>query len=214
VRIVIADDVMLVRSGIARLLADRGVDVVAEAADASALMSAVDLHRPDAAVVDIRMPPTFTDEGLVAAQRIRRLYPDVSVVLLSQYLETRYAEQLLLDQPGGIAYLLKERVSDIGVLVDAIHRVGGGECVLDPTIVTQLMRRRRPATILDRLTPREQEVLTAMAEGRSNAGIAAELGLRERTVETMCSQIFQKLDLLPSADDNRRVLAVLTFLRS
>lgn len=213
-RIVIADDVMLVRSGLARLLSEVGVDVVAEAGDAATLLREVDRHRPDAAVVDIRMPPTFTDEGLVATDRIRRLYPEVAVVLLSQHLETRYAEQLLTDQPGGIAYLLKERVTEIGVLVDAMRRVSGGECVLDPTIVSQLMRRRKPRTVFDRLTPREQEVLTAMAEGRSNAGIAAELGLRERTVEAMSSQIFQKLALAPSPDDNRRVLAVLTFLRS
>jgi DNA-binding NarL/FixJ family response regulator len=213
-RVVVADDVMLIRSGLARLLFDAGVEVVGEVADAESLLRAVALEEPDVAIVDIRMPPTHTDEGLVAARRIRERNPETAVVLLSQYLEPRYAERLLADQPGGLGYLLKERVSDIAVLVDALRRVCEGECVLDPTIVAQLMRRRRPNSPLERLTPRERETLASLAEGRSNAGIAKQLGVSERTVESMCAQVFQKLDLEPSPDVNRRVLAVLTLLRS
>ena len=213
-RVVVADDVMLVRSGLARLLSDAGVEVVGEAAEADGLLRLVALEQPDAAVVDIRMPPTHTDEGLVAARRIREHHPTTAVVLLSQYLEPRYAERLLSDQPGGLGYLLKERVSDIAVLVDALQRVGEGECVIDPTIVNQLMRRRRPNSPLERLTEREQEILGLMAEGRSNSGIARHLGISERTVEAASAQVFQKLDLEPSPDVNRRVLAVLTLLRT
>jgi DNA-binding NarL/FixJ family response regulator len=214
VRVVIADDVMLVRSGLARLLADVGVDVVGEAADGDALLRLVDRESPDVAIVDIRMPPTHTDEGLVAARSIRSGHPGTSVVLLSQYLQVRYAERLLADQPGGLGYLLKERVSDIAVLVDALHRVTEGECVVDPTIVARLMRRRRPESPLGRLTDREHDVLGLLAQGRSNAGIAGVLGISERTVEAACAQVFRKLDLEPSPDLNRRVLAVLTLLRS
>jgi DNA-binding NarL/FixJ family response regulator len=212
-RVVVADDVMLVRSGLARLLVDAGVDVVAEASDADALMRAVARDTPDAAIVDIRMPPTHTDEGLVAARRIRQWHPGTAVVLLSQYLEPRYAQRLLADQPGGLGYLLKERVSDIAVLVDALQRVIEGECVIDPTIVARLMRRRRPGSPLLRLTPRETEVLSLIAEGRSNAGVARTLHISERTVEAACAQLFRKLDLEQSRDTNRRVLAVLTLLR-
>jgi DNA-binding NarL/FixJ family response regulator len=214
VRVVIADDVMLVRSGLARLLADVGVDVVGEAADGDALLRLVDRAGPDVAIVDIRMPPTHTDEGLVAARSIRSRHPGTSVVLLSQYLQVRYAERLLADQPGGLGYLLKERVSDIAVLVDALHRVTEGECVVDPTIVARLMRRRRPNGDSGRLTDREHDVLGLLAQGRSNAGIAGVLGISERTVEAACAQVFRKLDLEPSPDLNRRVLAVLTLLRS
>jgi DNA-binding NarL/FixJ family response regulator len=169
---------------------------------------------PEVAVVDIRMPPTHTDEGLVAARQIRERWPQTGVVLLSQYLEPDYAERLLADQPGGLGYLLKERVADIAVLVDALRRVGEGECVIDPTIVSRLMRRRRTGSPLERLTPREREVLALMGEGRSNAGIADQLAISERTVEAACAQVFQKLDLEPARDINRRVLAVLTLLRS
>ena len=214
VRVVVADDVMLVRSGLARLLADAGIDVVGEAADATGLLSLVARLQPDVAIVDIRMPPTHTDEGLVAARLIRERHPQTAVVLLSQYVEPRYAERLLADQPGGLGYLLKERVSDIAVLVDGLRRVSEGECVIDPTIVAQLMRRRRADSPLDRLTGREREVLALMAEGRSNAGIAEQLGIAERTVEASCAQVFQKLDLEPDRSANRRVLAVLTLLRS
>lgn len=213
-RVVIADDVMLLRSGLARLLGDAGVEVVGEAADADALLHLVGRFDPDAAVVDIRMPPTHTDEGLVAAQRIRVEHPRTAVVLLSQYLEPRYAERLFADQPRALGYLLKERVSNIGVLTDALQRVTEGECVIDPTIVARLMGRRREGSLVDRLTGREREVLGLMAEGRSNAGIARELGISERTVEAACAQIFQKLDLEPSPDENRRVLAVIELLRA
>ena len=212
-RVVIADDVMLIRSGLARLLAEAEVEVVGEVGDAESLLRAVAIEEPDVAIVDIRMPPTHTDEGLIAAKKIRQRHSGTAVVLLSQYLEPLYAERLLADQPGGLGYLLKERVSDIAVLVDALHRVDDGECVLDPTIVARLMQRRKPNSPLNRLTPRESETLASMAEGRSNAGIAKQLGVSERTVEAMCAQVFQKLDLAPSRDVNRRVLAVLTLLR-
>jgi DNA-binding NarL/FixJ family response regulator len=213
-RVVIADDVMLVRSGVARLLEGAGIDVVGEAADAEGLLKAVALERPDVAIVDIRMPPTHTDEGLDAARRIRQLYPCTAVVLLSQHLEPRYAQRLLTDQPGGVGYLLKERVSDIAVLVDALHRVDEGECVIDPTIVARLLARRRPESPLTQLTSREQEILALMAEGRSNASIATELEISEKTVESSSAQLFRKLGLEPSPDHNRRVLAVLKLLRS
>jgi DNA-binding NarL/FixJ family response regulator len=212
-RVVIADDVMLIRSGLARLLTDAGIDVVGTTADPDGLLRLVAREQPDVAVVDIRMPPTHTDEGLIASQTIRNRHPRTSVVVLSQYLETRYAQRLLTDQPGGLGYLLKERVSDIAVLVDALHRVHDGECVIDPTIVAKLMRRNRLNSPLDRLTNREREILALLAEGRSNSGIARHLGLSERTIETVCAQIFQKLDLELSPDVNRRVLAVLQVLR-
>ena len=212
-RVVIADDVMLVRAGLARLLADAGVEVVGEADDADALLALVEDHRPDAAIVDIRMPPTHTDEGLVAARRIRDGYPQVAVLLLSQYVEPRYARRLLADQPSGVGYLLKERVSDLAVLIDALRRLTEGECVLDPTIVARLMERRRLDSPLDRLTEREMEILGLIAEGRSNAGVAKALTISERTVESACAQLFRKLDLEPSTEENRRVLAVLAFLR-
>jgi DNA-binding NarL/FixJ family response regulator len=212
-RVVVADDVMLVRSGLARLLEDAGVQVVGEAADVESLLALVARQKPDVAIVDIRMPPTHSDEGLVAARRIRDEHPPTAVVLLSQYVEPRYAQRLLADQPGGLGYLLKERVSNIAVLVDALRRVTEGECVIDPTIVAQLMRGRRPDSPLERLTSREREILGLMAEGRSNAGIARELGISERTVEAASAIVFQKLDLESSPDLNRRVLAVLTLLR-
>jgi len=211
-RVVVADDVMLIRSGLSRLLAEAGVEVVGEAADANALLRLVASEEPDVAIVDIRMPPTLTDEGLVAARQIRERHPSTAVVLLSQHLEPRYAKRLLADQPGGLGYLLKERVADIAVLVDALRRVVDGECVIDPTIVKQLMQRRRIQSPLERLTVREQEILALMAEGRSNAGIAQRLGISERTVEAASAQVFQKLDLEASPDLNRRVLAVLTML--
>ena len=213
-RAVVADDVMLIRSGLARLLTDAGVEVVGEAGDAEILLRLVALERPDVAVIDIRMPPTHTDEGLAAARRIREGWPETAVVVLSQYLEPRYAQRLLADQPGYLGYLLKQRVSDIAVLIDAMHRVSEGECVLDPTIVARLMQRRRPASPLSKLTAREREILSLMAEGRSNAGIAEALGISERTVETSSALIFRKLGLEASHDTNRRVKAVLTLLRS
>jgi DNA-binding NarL/FixJ family response regulator len=213
VRVVVADDVMIVRSGLARLLTDAGVDVVGVAADPGELMRLVALERPDVAIVDIRMPPTLTDEGLVAARQIRDQHPMTAVVLLSQYLEVRYAQRLLADQTGGLGYLLKERVADIAVLIDALRRVCDGECVIDPTIVARLMQRQRPDSPLTTLTPREREILALMAEGRSNAGVASELNISERTVEAASAQMFRKLGLQPSPDVNRRVLAVLALLR-
>jgi DNA-binding NarL/FixJ family response regulator len=213
-RVIVADDVMLIRSGLARLLADAGVDVVGEARDADELMRLVAREEPDVAIVDIRMPPTFTDEGLTAARRIRERHPSTAVVLLSQHVEPRYAKRLLADQTGGLGYLLKERVADIAVLIDALRRVVDRECVIDPTIVKQLMKRRRMESPLERLTAREQEILGLMAEGRSNAGIANGLGISERTVEAATAQVFQKLDLEASPDLNRRVLAVLALLNS
>lgn len=212
-RVVVADDVMLVRSGLTRLLQDVGVDTVGEAANADELLRLVALDQPDVAVVDIRMPPTHTDEGIVAARAIREQHPDTAVVVLSQYVEPAYAQRLLADQPGGLGYLLKERVSDVAVLVDALRRVCDDECVIDPTIVARLMQGRRQASTLDALTSREHEVLGLMAEGRSNAGIADALYLSERTVEATCAAVFRKLGLEPSRDDNRRVLAVLALLR-
>lgn len=213
-RVVIADDVMLVRSGLARLLGDAGVEVVGEAADGEVLLHLVARYAPDAAIVDIRMPPTHADEGIVAAHRIRADHPGTAVVLLSQHLEPRYAERLFADQPRALGYLLKERVSNIGVLTDALHRVSEGECVIDSTIVARLMGRRREGSAIDRLTARQREILGLMAEGRSNGGIARELQISERTVEAACAQIFQKLDLEASPDENRRVLAVLQLLRA
>ena len=213
-RVIIADDAMLIRSGLSRLLSDAGVEVVGEARDARDLLRMVSLERPDVALVDIRMPPTFTDEGLVAARQIRSGYPATAVLVLSQHLEPRYAERLLTDQPGGVGYLLKERVSDIAVLIDAMNRVTESECVLDPTIVSQLMKAREPSAPLNRLSAREMDTLALLAEGRSNAGIAERLAVSERTVESLCAQVFRKLDLVPDADTNRRVLAVLTLLRT
>ena len=212
-RVVIADDVMLMRAGIARLLADAGVEVVGEATDADQLMRAVAVSKPDVAIVDIRMPPTHTDEGLVAAREIRTRYRDVGVLVLSQYLAPSYAVELLEAHPERTGYLLKERVSDVAVLVDALERLADGECVLDPTIVARLLARSRREQPLAQLTEREHEVLGLMAEGRSNAAIAAQLVVTPRTVEAHIRQILNKLDLNESPDDHRRVLAVLAYLR-
>ncbi len=212
-RVVIADDVLLIRSGLTRLLTDAGVDVVGEADDSASLIRRVALEAPDAAVVDIRMPPTHTDEGLVAAQMIRTRYPGTAVVLLSQYLEFGYARRLLADEPSGVGYLLKERVSDVQVLLDALLRVTAGECVVDPTIVARLVRDQPRNSPLARLTARELEMLALMAEGRSNAGIAAHLVISERTVEAAIGKLLRKLELDESPAVNRRVLAVLTLLR-
>ena len=213
-RVIVADDVMLMRAGIARLLADAGVDVVGEAADAVELLREVARSQPDVAIVDIRMPPTHTDEGLVAAGEIRTRYPDVGVLVLSQFLAPTYALQLLEEHPERCGYLLKERVSDIAVLVDALGRIADGECVLDPTIVARLLARSRQQEPLAELTGREREVLSLMAEGRSNAAIAERLFVTPRTVEAHVRQILGKLDLPESPDDHRRVLAVLAYLRS
>ena len=212
-RVVVADDVMLTREGIVRLLEDAGVDVVAQAADAESLLREVRLKRPDAAIVDIRMPPTHTDEGLAAAQRIRTEHPDVGVLLLSQYVEPSYAIRLLEEHPEGVGYLLKQRVFDVAVLVDALRRVAEGETVVDPTIVTRLFGRRRREDPLAELTDREREVLGLVAEGLSNRAIASRLFITERTVEAHVKQVFLKLALDLNPESHRRVLAVLAYLR-
>jgi len=213
-RVVVADDTMLTREGIVRLLRDVGVEVVAEAEDAQGLLYQVRLARPDVAVVDIRMPPTHTDEGLVAAQAIRAEHPQVGVLVLSQYVEPSYALRLIQDQPERVGYLLKERVFDIATVVDALRRIVDGETVIDPTIVSRLVGRRRRQDPVAVLSEREREVLGLVAEGLSNRAIAARLVVTERTVEAHVTQIFHKLRLPESPDQHRRVLAVLTFLRA
>jgi DNA-binding NarL/FixJ family response regulator len=213
-RVVIADDAMLMREGTARLLDDAGFEVVGKVDEAEQLLRTVALERPDVAIVDIKMPPTHTDEGLVAAEKIRSSYPDVGVLVLSQYLESRYALRLLEHHPAGVGYLLKERVSDIAVLADAMRRITEGECVLDPTIVARLVNRPRHRGPLDDLTEREREVLGLIAEGRSNHGIAQTLVLSPKTVEAHVGRIFSKLGLDETPDHHRRVLAVLAFLRA
>jgi DNA-binding NarL/FixJ family response regulator len=210
-RVVVADDVVIVRAGLARLLAETGMRVEGEASDAAQLLHVVAVERPDVAIVDIRMPPTHRDEGLVAAREIRTRYPHTAVLVLSQYLAIRYAERLLADQPAGLGYLLKERVSNVDVLTDAVRRVAAGGCVVDPAIVERLLNRTGIAAT--GLTSRERDVLALMAEGRSNAAVAKRLGIRERTVESACAQIFAKLGLTPDPDANRRVLAVIKVLR-
>jgi DNA-binding NarL/FixJ family response regulator len=205
---------MLTREGIVRLLRDAHVEVVAQAENADELLRHIELARPDAAVVDIRMPPTHTDEGLVAAQRIRSEHPQIGVLVLSQYVEPSYALRLLEEHPERVGYLLKERVFDVAILIDALRRITDGETVLDPTIVSRLVGRRRRADPLAELTEREREVLSLVAEGLSNKAIAARLFVTERTVEAHVKQIFLELRLDASPDSNRRVLAVLAHLRA
>jgi DNA-binding NarL/FixJ family response regulator len=211
-RVVLADDSVLLREGIARLLTDAGFDVVGQAGDAEDLLRKVGAHRPDVAVVDVRMPPTNTDEGLRAALDIRSQHPDVGVLVLSQYIEARYAMELLSDSAEGVGYLLKDRVSDIERFTDAVKRVAEGGSALDPEVVSQLLGRRRERDPLGELTAREREVLELMAEGRSNHAIAEQLVITERAVEKHVTSIFGKLGLTPAAEDHRRVLAVLAFL--
>jgi DNA-binding NarL/FixJ family response regulator len=213
-RVVIADDELLLREGLARLLVEIGFDVVAKADTAEGLIRAVDRYSPDVAIVDIKMPPTHTEEGLVAARDIRRTHPAVGVLVLSHYLESSYAMQLLQDHPERVGYLLKERVSDVAVLADAVRRIGDGECVLDPTIVARLLGRTRDPNPLTELSEREREVLGLMAEGRSNHAIGQALFVSPKTVEWYVRQIFMKLGLEEALDDHRRVLAVLAYLRS
>jgi DNA-binding NarL/FixJ family response regulator len=211
---VIADDEALLREGLARLLQDAGFEVVGRCGDAEALLRMVDARKPDVAIVDIRMPPGHGDDGLVAAQEIRRRHPNVGVLVLSHYLDSRYAARLLEEVPAGAGYLLKDRVSEVAVVADALRRIDEGECVIDPTIVSRLVARKRARGPLDVLTEREREVLTLVAEGRSNGAIGEKLFLSRKTVDSHISQIFLKLGLRESPEDHRRVLAVLAFLRS
>jgi len=214
VRVVIADDTMLTREGIARVLADAGVEVVASVGDPESLVREVIRTRPDAAVVDIRMPPTHTDEGIVAAGRLRQEAPGIGVLLLSSYVEPDYAMRLLESQPGGIGYLLKDRVFDGVLLVDALRRLRDGETVVDPTIVARVFERRRRVDPLATLTEREREVLALLTEGLSNQALAGRLHVTERTVEAHITSIFSKLGLVDEPGVHRRVLAVLTYLRA
>jgi DNA-binding NarL/FixJ family response regulator len=214
-RVVVADDSVLLREGIVRLLDEQdGFEVVAQAGDAEELLRKVGAHKPDVAVVDIRMPPTNTDDGLRAALEIRSTRPETSVLVLSQYVEEGYALDLVGDAAGGVGYLLKDRVADVERFVDAVRRVAEGGSALDPEVVSQLLGRARRDDPLGQLTPREREVLELMAEGRSNNAVAAQLVVTERAVEKHVTSIFSKLDLPPAAEDHRRVLAVLAFLRS
>jgi DNA-binding NarL/FixJ family response regulator len=212
-RVVIADDELLLREGLARLLSEAGFEVAGKAGTGDELMRLVEVIRPDVALVDIKMPPTHTDEGLVAAREIRRAYPEVGVLVLSHYLESSYAMRLLENHPERVGYLLKERVSDVAVLADALRRIGEGESVVDPTIVSRLVRRPRDPDPLAELTERELEVLSQLAEGRSNQGVGAALFLSPKTIESHVRQIFMKLGLEGAPDDHRRVLAVLAYLR-
>ncbi|MGE5286298.1 MAG: response regulator transcription factor [Micromonosporaceae bacterium] len=213
-RVVIAEDAAMMREGLTRLLADRGHEVCAAVADGEALLAAVARHHPDVAVVDIRMPPTYTDEGLRAALDLRHCYPGIGVLMFSQYIETRYASQLLADGAAGVGYLLKDRVADVAEFTDALVRVATGGTALDPEVVSQLLRASRRTDGVATLTPREREVLALMAEGRSNAGIAAALVVSPSVIEKHVASIFGKLGLPPSEADNRRVLAVLRYLGS
>lgn len=211
-RIVIAEDSVLLRAGLTRLLADAGLEVAATVDDADDLVEVVERLRPDMAVVDVRMPPTHTDDGLRAALRIRDRWPKVGILVLSQYVEERYASELLASDTSGLGYLLKDRIADVSDFLEAVRRVGDGGTALDPEVVAQLLARSRRRDPLDRLSRREREVLALMAEGRSNGAIARELVVSDGAVEKHVSNIFTKLDLPPTDHDHRRVLAVLRFL--
>jgi DNA-binding NarL/FixJ family response regulator len=213
-RVVIAEDSVLLREGIVRLLLEQDCTVVAAVGDGDALLKAVDEHRPDVCVVDVRMPPTFTDEGLRAALVIREQFPAIGVLVLSQYVEERYASELIGGNPGGVGYLLKDRVADVDQFIDALRRVGDGGAALDPEVISQLLVRSRRVDPLAVLSPREQDVLRVMAEGKSNAGIAQALVVGEGAVEKHISNIFLKLGFAPTDGEHRRVLAVLKFLES
>ena len=214
-RVILADDSLILREGLARLLAEAGFRVVAQAGDAAELLDAVAAKAPDVAIVDIRMPPTHTDEGLRAAREIRGRHPGVGILVLSQYARPSYALELLADGTEGIGYLLKDRVADLGELTDAVRRVGAGGSVLDPSVVSQLVGRpSQGADPLEQLTARELDVLGLMAEGRSNRAIGESLAIAEHTVEKHVKSILGKLRIPATADDHRRVLAVVTFLNS
>jgi DNA-binding NarL/FixJ family response regulator len=214
VNAVIADDELLLREGVARLLAEAGIEVAGQAGDAPGLVRKVGAHQPDVAIVDVRMPPDLTDDGLRAALEIRRRWPDVGVVVLSQHLVERYVAELVGDEPRGVGYLLKHRVADLGYFLDAVRTVASGGTALDPEVVARMMGRRRREDPLERLTPREREVLGLMAEGLSNQGIADRLWVGAPAVEKHVTSIFSKLDLEYDRSESRRVLAVLTLLRA
>jgi DNA-binding NarL/FixJ family response regulator len=211
---VVADDSILLREGVVRVLEDDGFEVVGQAGDAEDLLRKVGAHQPDVAVVDIRMPPNLTDDGLQAAKRIRAEYPGTGVLVLSQYLEESYALDLVADSAEGVGYLLKDRVAEIDRFTESVRRVGSGGSALDPEVVSHLLGRRRREDPLEVLTAREREVLGLMAEGRSNIAIAENLVVTERAVEKHVTSIFSKLDLPPTAEDHRRVLAVLTYVKA
>jgi serine/threonine-protein kinase len=213
-RVVIADDELLLRDGLERLLTEAGFEVTGSVGTPPELLRAVALTRPDVAIVDIRMPPTHTDEGIVAAQEIRASHPQVAILVLSNHLASHYAMRLIQEHPARTGYLLKARISHLAVLSDALHRLGEGECVIDPTIVSRLVTRAGPTSRLDALTAREREVLALIAEGRSNKGICDQLFLSPKTIEAHVKQILLKLDIEASPDDHRRVLAVLSYLRA
>ncbi len=213
-RVILADDSALLRAGLARLLTDHEVAVVGEAANVPAVLDLVGRHRPDVAVLDIRMPPTHTDEGIKAAATIRANHPGVGVLVLSQYLQTAAAVALLEHAPAGVGYLLKDRIIDIGEIIDALHRIARREVVVDPAVVARLVQHRRHTDPIARLAARELQVLELVTAGRSNQAIADRLAISDKTVETYVRNIFQKLDLVESPDDNRRVLAALRYLRS
>jgi DNA-binding NarL/FixJ family response regulator len=211
-RVVIAEDAAIMREGLAETLTRRGLEVVAAVADAEALRRAVDEHRPDVAIIDVRMPPTHTDEGMRAAREIHRDLPGVGVLVFSQYIETRSATELFIGEAGGVGYVLKDRVADVGEFVEAVTRVARGGTVLDPEVVRHLLGAARRADSLSTLTPREREVLSLIAQGRSNAAIAGLLTISPGVVEKHVASIFAKLGLAPSTGDNRRVMAALRFL--
>ena len=213
-RVVIGEDDVLLREGVARLLTEAGFDVVAQTGDADDLMRRTLAHRPDVAVVDVQMPPRREDDGLRAAAELRDRLPDMGVLVLSQFYEESYALNLIGDRAEGVGYLLKERVADVSAFVDAVERVARGGSVIDPEIVGRMLGRRRSTGPLDELTPREREVLAAMAEGKSNRGIAEELVVSETAIEKHVTRIFNKLGIGPSTTEHRRVLAVLTYMRN
>jgi len=213
-RVVVADDSVLLREGVVRLLEEAGLEVVGQAGDAEDLKRKVFAHRPDLAIVDVRMPPDHTDDGLRAALEIRRQQPETAVLVLSQYVEEAYALELVGDSQGGVGYLLKDRVADVDRFVDSVRRVAEGGSALDPEVVAKLLGRRRRDDPLHDITPREREVLELMAEGRSNAAIAGQMVVTERAVEKHVTNIFAKLDLTTKPDSHRRVLAVLAYLRA
>ena len=211
-RVVIAEDLTLLREGLSRLLGDRGWEIVAAVDDGPKLVAAIVEHRPDIAVVDVRLPPSFTDEGIRAAIEARERVPGTPILILSQYVEESYAQDLLAGAGGGVGYLLKDRVADVRQFVESLERVAAGGTAMDPEVVAQLLGRRDNRRPLSELTPRELEVLTFMAEGRSNTGIGLELGISASAIEKHVKQIFAKLDLPPAGEDHRRVLAVLAYL--